>query len=82
MGGAAHLTSERIMTDKEQIESLEATFDLRWKADIRAIKMWREANPGNDLVMPDHADLVCWLLDELSKLREKLRVANIMLDDM
>lgn len=43
---------------------LEQSFDLRWNADKRAIKRWREANPGNDLIMPDHADLCVWLLDE------------------
>jgi len=46
---------------------LQRTFDLRWKADQRAIKIWQEANPGNDLVWPDHADLVVYLLGRLSQ---------------
>lgn len=50
---------------RTQLEELEATFDLRWKADMRAIKRWREAHPGNDLVLPDHADLVVWLLEQM-----------------
>ncbi len=50
---------------KAENDELNALFDLRWKADIRAIKRWREANPGNDLVVPDHADLVVWLLERL-----------------
>lgn len=45
-------------------DELNASFDLRWKADIRAIARWREAHPGNELVMPDHADLCVWLLAE------------------
>lgn len=56
-------------------DDLQANFDLRWKADMRAIKMWQEAHPGNDLVWPDHADLCVWLLEErerLLKLMEKV----------
>ena len=55
----------------EQVSSDAATrdgeFDLRWKADLRAIHKWRDANPGNDLVMPDHCDLVIWLLERDAK---------------
>lgn len=53
---------------RERLESaadLERSFDLRWNADMRAIKRWQAAHPGNDLVWPDHADLVVWLLDQL-----------------
>ena len=51
---------------------LQASADLRWKADMRAIKMWQEAHPGNDLVWPDHADLCVWLLEQLTKSRGAL----------
>ena len=51
----------------ERIEELEAIFDLRWKAHMRAIERWQKAHPGNDLVWPDHADLCVWLLGELDK---------------
>ena len=56
-------------------DDLQVNFDLRWKADMRAIKMWQKAHPGNDLVWPDHADLCVWLLEErerLLKLMEKV----------
>lgn len=43
---------------------LQEAFDMRWKADMRAVAMWRAENPSNDLVLPDHADLVVWLLDQ------------------
>lgn len=43
----------------------DRSFDLRWKADMRAIKRWQEAHPGNDLVWPDHADLCVWLMEQL-----------------
>ena len=41
---------------------LEGIFDLQWEADMRAVKRWREAHPGNELVMPDRCDMVVWLL--------------------
>jgi hypothetical protein len=49
----------------EHVRELEAGFDLRWNADMRAVRRWREGNPGNELVLPDHADLVVWLLEQL-----------------
>jgi hypothetical protein len=62
------------LADKSQ---LQRTFDLRWDADMRAIKRWQAANPGNDLVWPDRADLVVWLLDRdaerAAKLKEELQ---------
>jgi hypothetical protein len=48
-------------------EGLQLTFDLRWKADQRAIKRWQAAHPGNDLTWPDHADMVVWLMEGGSK---------------
>lgn len=47
------------------IIELEASANLRWNADMRAIKKWQEAHPGNDFVWPDHADLCVWLLEQL-----------------
>lgn len=49
----------------EKVKELEASFDLRWKADMRAIKMWQAAHPGKEMVWPDHADLCVWLLEQL-----------------
>lgn len=48
------------------VDELQRVFDLRWQADQRAIKMWRAAHPGKDMVWPDHADLVVWLLERLT----------------
>lgn len=46
-----------------KLEELEASFDLRWKADMKAIKKWQKAT-GRTLVWPDHADLCVWLLGQ------------------
>jgi hypothetical protein len=45
----------------------EQSFDLRWSADMRAIKRWQAAHPGKELVWPDHADLCVWLLEQLER---------------
>lgn len=58
------LLDEKDAQKDAQIAELEGLFDLRWKADQRAIKRWQVAHPGNDLVWPDHTDLVLWLMKE------------------
>ncbi len=52
-------------------DELQATFDRRWKADMRAISRWQAAHPGKENIWPDHADLVVWLLEQLDKPRAK-----------
>ena len=47
-----------------EIAEHDASLDLRWKADMRAIKRWQEAHPGKELIWPDHADLCVWLLEQ------------------
>lgn len=54
-------------------DEYEQSINLRWDADQRAIKQWQAAHPGNDLVWPDHADMVVSLLDENDRLRAALR---------
>lgn len=50
----------------DRIADLEQTFDMRWQADMRAIERWRAEDPvRRTLTMPDHADLVVWLLDRI-----------------
>jgi hypothetical protein len=58
------------------MDDLEYTFQLRWQADQRAIKRWREAT-GRTLVQPDHVDLVIWLLEQIDRLEaENLDIKN------
>lgn len=49
----------------EDAIELEQTLDLIHDADMRAIKMWQKAHPGNDLVWPDRAKMIFWLLEQL-----------------
>jgi len=58
-------------TKDKRIADLEALFELRWKADQRAIKMWQAAHPGNELIWPDHADLSVWLCERLAEVTQQ-----------
>ena len=43
---------------------LRDTLDAVIAADERAVELWRAAHPGNELVIPDRAKLVGWLLEQ------------------
>jgi hypothetical protein len=51
--------------DRDELDDLQACFNLRWEADMRAIKRWKDAHPEKPLTWPDHVDLVTWLDDQL-----------------
>lgn len=68
-----------LAAEKLRVAELEQTFNMRWEAQQHAIKRWQDAHPGNDLVWPDHADLIVWLLGELEAARtliEELKIAR------
>lgn len=73
---AGHLLAVEAITAVQHLESelteLNQLFDLRWKADMRAVKRWQEAGPGRELTHPDRADLVVFLLEELDKKQQIL----------
>lgn len=52
--------------EKEARQELEDLFDLRHRADARAITRWREAHPEQPHISPDQADLCVWLMDQLA----------------
>ncbi len=56
---------------RNELKEMEATFDLRWKAGMRAIKRWQKEHPNKVNIWPDHADLVVWLLEQDSLLRKE-----------
>jgi len=53
----------------EDVDCYETLFDAAWEADMLGVKMWREAHPGNDLVLPDRANFTSWILTEIMRLR-------------
>jgi hypothetical protein len=68
-----HLTAE--------VAEYEAIFDAQWNADMAGVQMWREAHPGNDMVLPDRKRFTAWILAEVVVQRvenEKLRAALLV----
>ncbi len=57
---------------KVERDELQGSCDLRRQADMRAIKLWQAAHPGNDLMWPDHVGLCAWLMEQLDEARRKL----------
>lgn len=57
---------------QERNDELEGLFDLRWKADMKAIKIWQKET-GRDLVWPDHTDMVVWLIKKLDTANNKIK---------
>ena len=69
--------SERVKSKPDiaiELAELQATFDLRWRADRRAMELWRKQT-GRSLVAPDHADLVVFLLDRIERATAALQAA-------
>jgi hypothetical protein len=59
---------ERVEKAGAENADLQAAFDLQWAADQRARELWCAAHPGNDLVWPDRARLVLWLMERAERL--------------
>ena len=47
------------------VDELEMLFDLQYHAQCRAVERWNIAHPDRPLTIPDTADLVFWLIDQL-----------------
>lgn len=55
----------------QECAELQHIFDMRWEADMRAIKDW-QAITGRDMTWPDHADLCVFLLLNLDMKTQQL----------
>ena len=69
----------RIVELEDQIKEYEQSFELYYDASMRGIKMWQEAT-GRDMVWPDKADLIVWLLEKFEARGENI-LANYFIDD-
>ena len=69
--GDAREAALRIEALTAEVGELQEVFDFQWRANMRAVEMWRAANPGNDLVLPDSARLTVWMLDRIEALTAK-----------
>ena len=68
--------ADRIEALTAERDELQQVFDIQWECDMRAIGMWQEAHPGNDLVRPDGAKLTVWLMEQNEALTEQLEAAR------
>jgi hypothetical protein len=79
--GDGHVTAARLMREAaDDLEDLQSTFDMQWRADRRATRMW-QAETGRNLEWPDGAKLSVWLLHKLDEngvvLPERAQGANV-----
>jgi len=62
-------TESQLEAAQKEIDDFQHSFNIRWDADMRAIKRWQQAT-GNELTWPDHADMVVWLLEQLEAVKK------------
>lgn len=60
---------ESIKELRAENADLRDTLNAVIESDGRAVTLWRAAHPGNELVIPDRAKLVEWLLEQNAALR-------------
>jgi len=60
---------------KAECDEWQLSFDLFETAVHRGTEMWREANPGNELVLPSTDKLVLWLIHTLDQHRRVVEAA-------
>ncbi len=51
-----------------RIREQDWSFDLWYKAEMRGIQMWRDANPGSELTIPSAARHTFWLITQIERL--------------
>ncbi len=64
---------ERAERAEAENAELEQVFELQHSRSIEAVKLWRAAHPGNDLVLPDLWTLWTWVLDRITALEKDAR---------
>jgi hypothetical protein len=72
---ADHAAADRIEALTAERDELQQVFDFQWEAHVRAVEMWRLEHPDNDLVLPDTAKLLVWLLEQVDEAKAKLAKA-------
>jgi hypothetical protein len=72
-GELRHRAAAEIERLLAEVAENEAFFQRQWDANMRGIKLWQEAHPGNDLTWPDKAQFTFWMLSEIAKLRAALK---------
>lgn len=63
---------QQLADAEAELKRLRASFELRHRADMRAIKRWQKAT-GRTKIWPDHADLLVWLMEKNRRLEDALK---------
>lgn len=69
-GGIPHDWIEVIGEAVNELTENQNLFELRWKADQRARKLWQEETGKKD-TWPDHTDLVVFLMRKLDEAQSR-----------
>lgn len=80
-----YITREKAFTEKaittlfnsrwrklSRVEEIERVRQMEKQAEQRAVEMWRQGHPEREIVLPDRANLVLYLLERLDKLENRL----------
>ncbi len=69
----------------DNVAEMEHSFDLRHKADMRAIERWRSepwppesSRPPKEMMLPDQADLCVWLMGEIDRLERVIEAKGAL----
>jgi hypothetical protein len=73
----------KILELTKENEELQATFDLSWDAQMRAVAEWRKQDPeGRKLKLPDQKEHTLWLITELAEAKTSLRLKEQEVEKM
>lgn len=61
------MTQPTIEELQEKLVEYEAIFDMMWKANMKAIQLWKKHHPGTDLVWPDMTKMMDWYVGQLTE---------------
>lgn len=64
----------------EEMKERDRSFEIHWNCSQRAIKEWQKNHPGNDLVWPDQARLMVWLMEQIAFAKTALSFADEQLN--
>lgn len=67
---------------KAKADELETLFDIQHKRTVKADKLWRDAHPGSELIVPDLGAVIEWLLNRADEAERKLAVAAVVVEKM
>jgi hypothetical protein len=75
--GACHFLLRLLDTERAEVADWRQRFDRFWEAQMRGVEAWRAAHPGNELVLPDMAQMTEWLVGEIARLTKDCETLKV-----